>query len=62
VAADPKYAAAKARLRADLDRWLRQTADPRATSDDDRWDHYPYYGPDWTKRKPRPGGPGARSP
>ena len=26
------------RLRAELDRWMRETGDPRATVDDDRWD------------------------
>jgi hypothetical protein len=31
-------------LRAELDRWLRETADPRAAGDDDRWDRYPYVG------------------
>ena len=25
-------------------RWMRETADPRATVDDDRWDRFPYYG------------------
>lgn len=44
VADKPDYAGAKQRLRADLDRWMIDTADPRATSDDDRWDKYPYYG------------------
>lgn len=32
------------RLRAELDRWMRDTGDPRATVDDDRWDRFPYYG------------------
>jgi hypothetical protein len=31
-------------MRADLDAWLRDTADPRATIDDNRWDRFPYYG------------------
>lgn len=39
-----EYAAQRQRLRADLDRWMRDTGDPRATEDDDRWDRYPYYG------------------
>lgn len=34
----------KKRLRAELDRWMKETADPRATVDDDRWDKYPYFG------------------
>lgn len=44
VAEDPRYAAERQRLRTELDRWMRDTADPRATEDDDRWDRYPYYG------------------
>ncbi len=44
VAAEPKHRANKARLRQMLDEWMRTTGDPRATSDDDRWDRYPYYG------------------
>lgn len=44
VAADPAYRGALERARADLDRWLRATGDPRATTDDDRWDRFPYYG------------------
>lgn len=44
VAADPNRADEKARLRRTLDEWMRTTGDPRATTDDDRWDRYPYYG------------------
>jgi hypothetical protein len=44
VAARSEYAASKATLWAELDRWMKDTADPRATSDDDRWDRYPYFG------------------
>ena len=44
VADDPGSSAAKAQLRQVLDEWMRTTEDPRATSDDDRWDRYPYYG------------------
>jgi arylsulfatase A-like enzyme len=44
VAADARHREAKARLRRTLDDWMRATGDPRATSDDDRWDRYPYYG------------------
>jgi N-sulfoglucosamine sulfohydrolase len=44
VAGDEKHAATKARLRRQLDEWMRTTGDPRATKDDDRWDRYPYYG------------------
>ncbi len=34
----------QAKLRAELVHWMREKGDPRATSDDDRWDKYPYYG------------------
>lgn len=44
VAADPTRGAIKTRMRRMLDEWMRTTGDPRATTDDDRWDRYPYYG------------------
>ena len=44
VAARPEHAQARTRLRAELDAWMRETGDPRAATDDDRWDRYPYYG------------------
>ncbi len=44
VAAKPDYAGAKEKQREELDEWMRKTGDPRATSDDNRWDKYPYYG------------------
>lgn len=44
VAGKARYRDAQQRLRAELDRWLRDTGDPRATVDDDRWDRFPYYG------------------
>lgn len=44
VAAKPEYAAMKGEFRTALDRWMRVTADPRITTDDDRWDKYPYFG------------------
>jgi hypothetical protein len=50
VAGDPRHARVKRELRTALDRWMRQTADPRAASDDDRWDRYPYYGQPGTAR------------
>ncbi len=40
----PQYSATQADLRARLDRWMKNTADPRAIHDDDHWDSYPYYG------------------
>lgn len=51
VVGDPDQAAALTALRTSLDAWMKQTADPRATSDDDRFDRYPYFG-----------GPAAREP
>jgi arylsulfatase A-like enzyme len=44
VAMRADYAATKRELRAALDTWMRDTADPRISPDDDRWDRYPYYG------------------
>lgn len=44
VAGSQEYAKTKARLRTALTRWMKDTQDPRATSDDDRWDKFPYYG------------------
>ena len=51
VAGDSRYAAAKARLRAVLDRWMRDTADPRAVRDEDPWDTYPYFGGGGARKK-----------
>lgn len=44
VAGQPAHRAAQQRLRGELDRWMRETGDPRATTDDDRWDRFTYYG------------------
>ncbi len=44
VAQQASYAPARSRMRDWLEQWMRQTADPRASSDDDRWDRYPYFG------------------
>jgi hypothetical protein len=44
VANDSNRSATKAGLRRTLDEWMRTTSDPRATTDDDRWDRFPYYG------------------
>jgi N-sulfoglucosamine sulfohydrolase len=44
VAMKPGYANAKNQLREWLDRWMRDTGDPRATAEDDRWDRYPFFG------------------
>jgi N-sulfoglucosamine sulfohydrolase len=43
-AGQAKYRDVQRRLRRELEEWLRQTADPRAAIDDDRWDRFPYYG------------------
>jgi arylsulfatase A-like enzyme len=40
----PEYRSAKENLHAELERWMRDTGDPRAAGDDDRWDRFPYYG------------------
>ena len=45
VAGRPEYTAVQRELRASLDRWMLETDDPRARSDDDRFDGYAYYGP-----------------
>ena len=45
VAGRADHRDAQQRLRLALDRWMRDTADPRATADDERWDGFPYYGP-----------------
>jgi arylsulfatase A-like enzyme len=44
VADRAEYAAAKKKLRASLDQWMKDTKDPRAKGDEDPWDHYPYFG------------------
>lgn len=44
LAEDPAYAKNRKHLRVLLDGWMEKTADPRATVDDDRWDHFPYFG------------------
>jgi arylsulfatase A-like enzyme len=50
VAERPEYAKARAKLRAELDRWMKDTGDPRAAGDDDRWDRFPYYGKEPAKK------------
>lgn len=46
VADHPEYAEVKAKLRTQLDRWMTDTADPRADKNggDNRWDKFPYFG------------------
>jgi uncharacterized sulfatase len=45
LAADPKHAAAKRDLAARLDRYLRESGDPRATGNGDVWETYRRYSP-----------------
>jgi arylsulfatase A-like enzyme len=44
LAEKAEFADAKKKLRTDLDRWMKDTEDPRSTGDDDRWDKYRYFG------------------
>ena len=44
VADHTEHAETQKRLRAELDAWMSRTGDPRATSDDDRWDSFQYFG------------------
>ncbi len=44
VASKPEYVAHKQKLRDRLDRWMRETADPRALGETDFWDKCPYDG------------------
>lgn len=44
IAGNPQHARVKKELRAALEKWMRQTEDPRAKSNADPWDRYPYYG------------------
>lgn len=52
VAGEPRYAKVKKRLRAELDRWMTETDDPRAKGETDLWDKYRYFGRA-PSRKPR---------
>ncbi len=45
LADDSNYTTEKKKLRSMLDQWMKDTDDPRAANDDDRWDKYPYVGP-----------------
>lgn len=44
VATQPAYAAPLAQLRTRVDRWMRDTSDPRVDPAYDGWDTFPYYG------------------
>lgn len=49
----PEYRRKKSELRRELDQWMKDTADPRANGEDDRWDRYRYHG---AETKPTPPG------
>ena len=44
VAGQREYESDQKQLKAMLEKWMRDTHDPRSSQDDDRWDKYPYYG------------------
>lgn len=44
VAGQPAYAAALGQMRARVDAWMKETADPRLDAKFDEFDNYPYYG------------------
>ena len=51
MAGQPAYAAVQKQLRAQLDQWMKDTADPRDIKDDEHWDSYPYFGGDAAAHK-----------
>jgi arylsulfatase A-like enzyme len=44
VADKPEFAKTKKKLRAELDKWMRETGDPRAFHDGEGWDKTAYFG------------------
>jgi arylsulfatase A-like enzyme len=44
VANRSEYDATRQELRARIERWMRETADPRVDPTNDAWDKYPYFG------------------
>ena len=55
LAGHTEHLATQKQLRAELDAWTQSTGDPRATSDDDRWDTYRYFGkPGREMQAPKP--------
>jgi len=44
VAGQREYESDQKQLKSTLEKWMRDTHDPRISQDDDRWDKYPYYG------------------
>jgi len=55
LAAEPAFAKVKRKLRNQLERYQRDTEDPRVEGKSP-WDHYPYYYKDYWKRAGKPGG------
>ena len=53
VAGQPAFAAAQRELRERIDRWMRDTADPRVDPAYDAWDTYRYFGGSVLNRKPK---------
>ncbi|MEP7366805.1 MAG: sulfatase [Acidobacteriota bacterium] len=53
VAGEAKFAAAKARLSAQVDEWMRATGDPRANGRTAFWDEAPYTGPKFRGAPPK---------
>lgn len=51
LAANPAHATALQQMRAQVDHWMNETADPMSADGDDPFDHYAYYGNDGPKRK-----------
>lgn len=49
-AADPALARVKALLSAQMDRYMKETGDPRAKGPTDFWDKVPYTGPKFKGR------------
>jgi arylsulfatase A-like enzyme len=45
VVGDPAHAEARRELRERVERWMRETRDPRTDPAHDAWDTYPYFGP-----------------
>jgi arylsulfatase A-like enzyme len=51
IAQEPSYGSQKHRHAQELERWMKETADPRATGNDDRWDRFPYFGKEPSPQK-----------
>ena len=51
VADQRRYGETKRELRARLEKWMRNTADPRVDPSYDGWDRYPYFGKQTAKKK-----------